>query len=320
MRRKRFKRTSPSLSRLITVVLLSTTLFLLACSGGDATSAPTSTPTPRSEATPRPTPATGTELNVGMISTDLGVGTNRIVFFLLDSDSEPITVPEADILTFFPADATGGEPFGTAKSRFRQWPVGGLGVYTARTNFDRAGTWGLKVSVTEADGSVMSAQGAFPVKESSSTPAIGSPAPQSQNKTSRDVGSLEELTTSSTPDPDLYLITIADALASGKPLVAVFATPAFCESFTCGPQVEVLQEIKDRYRGRANFIHVEIFDNPHEIQGDLERARTAPAVAEWGLPSEPWTFIVDRQGLVAAKFEAFTTAEEIEEELERVLR
>ena len=62
-----------------------------------------------------------------------------------------------------------------------------------------------------------------------------------------------------------------------------------------------------------------MFDNPHEIQGALSRARTVPAAAEWNLPSEPWTFVVDADGLVAAKFEGFATREELEDALAKVL-
>ena len=69
-----------------------------------------------------------------------------------------------------------------------------------------------------------------------------------------------------------------------------------------------------------SFIHVEMFDNPDEIQGDLSRARTVSAAAEWGLPSEPWTFVVDADGLIAAKFEGFATLDELEEALADVLR
>jgi peroxiredoxin len=35
-------------------------------------------------------------------------------------------------------------------------------------------------------------------------------------------------------------------------------------------------------------------------------------VAEWNLPSEPWTFIIDKEGKIHEKFEQFTTGEEIE--------
>ena len=42
-------------------------------------------------------------------------------------------------------------------------------------------------------------------------------------------------------------------------------------------------------------------------------------VEEWGLPTEPWTFVVDREGRVQAKFEQFTPAEEIEAALKDLL-
>ena len=270
------------------------------------------------------------------------------------------------------------EPDVTAVARFRAWPLGGVGVYTAQAAFDRAGAWGMDISVDgnwvppasspdttpgtpavavtiistdlgvganrlvftvldRSTGTTLSSPQAsislygpgsgaddvtttVYVKENSSTPAIGSPAPASMNKTSRDVEALDRLTTAPAPDPDLYRMTIREALASGMPLVVSFATPGYCQTATCGPQVEVLSGIKDRYRGRANFIHVEVFDNPHEIQGDLGKAQAVPSVEEWGLPTEPWTFIVDGGGAVSAKYEAFTTAEEIQEGLAAVLQ
>ena len=289
------------------VFLWLATLMVLSCSGGGPTA----------------TVAPSAELSIGVLSTDLGVGHNRLFFSLLEGDSSPVLVDEANVSIYSPADSSSeGDPTEAAVARFRKWPLGDRGVYTTQVNFDQPGTWGLTVAVTGVDGESRSTQETFQVKAKSSTPAIGSPAPPSKNKTSRDVGTLEELTTAVEPDPDLYAMTIAEALGSGKPFVVAFATPAFCATATCGPQVEVIRNIKDRYKNRVSFIHVEVFDNVEEIRrdGDLSVARTVAAVEEWGLPTEPWTFIVDRQGHVAAKFEAFTTAEEIEEELTKLLR
>ena len=282
------------------LLLIPITLVLLACSGGEAT------PTPQPSA--------------NVISSDLGVGPNRLVFFLLDSDSNPVKTPEAEVSIYYPAGSSEGEPKEVTRARFRQWPLGELGVYTAQVNFEQPGGWSFRVAFNRPDGSTVSALGSFAVKDSSATPAIGSPAPPSRNKTGRDVSSLDKLTTARPPDPELYIMTIAEAISSGKPLVVVFGTPAFCETATCGPQVKVVEGIKDKYKDRVNFIHVEIWDNPHLILGDLSRARSVPAVEEWGIPSEPWTFIVDSEGRIAAKFEAFTTGEEIEENLGKVLR
>ena len=137
--------------------------------------------------------------------------------------------------------------------------------------------------------------------------------------TSADGEDLRTITSASDPDPDLYKLSIHQALLEEKPLVVVFATPAFCVSATCGPQVEMVSQVKERYRDQANFIHVEVFKDPHLIQGRSPGGGLVAAVEEWGLPTEPWTFVVDRDGRVRAKFEQFTPAEEIEAVLRALL-
>ena len=97
--------------------------------------------------------------------------------------------------------------------------------------------------------------------------------------------------------------------------MAVFASPAFCTNAVCGPQLDVLQELKNAHADRANFVHVDFYDNPHEIQGDLDRARISPAVRDWKLPSIEWTFVIDSAGIVTARFEGFATYDEVEVEL-----
>ena len=123
---------------------------------------------------------------------------------------------------------------------------------------------------------------------------------------------ISQLTTDVDPDVELYAATIADALTDGKPLVVAFSTPAYCQTATCGPQLDVIKRIKADYGGAATFIHIEVYDNPHEIAGDLSRAVISPTLTEWGLPSEPWTFVMDGDGIVRAKFESFTTRDELE--------
>ena len=249
----------------------------------------------------------------------MSVGANRLVFALLDNDLIPVLGASVELSTIYMAGASSGDIQQVVDAPFRKWPLGEIGVYTAQLGFHQSGTWGLRVEATDTDGSTMAGTVGFVVADESSTPAIGSPAPRTRNKTSRDVGSLEELTSAIEPDPDLYKMTIEEALSAGRPLVVVFATPLFCSTATCGPQVEVIETVKELYKDEVNFIHIEVFDNLHEIEGDLSKARTAPAVEEWGLVSEPWTFIVDSEGRVAAKFEAFTTEDELREHLDIVL-
>ena len=57
---------------------------------------------------------------------------------------------------------------------------------------------------------------------------------------------------------------------------------------------------------------MEIFKDPHLIKDGRPTEGILPAVQEWGLPTEPWTFIIDADGLVSAKFEQFTPSQVIE--------
>ena len=269
-------------------------------------------------AEPTPPPATDTPAPAGavtiqVISTDLSVGRNRVAFALLNESGRVISTPNVRVNATAPG--ADGTPVQAGRATFRKWPLGDLGIYTAQLDFSTAGAWRLGVSIWGWGGVDGYGDGILEVKRESATPAIGSPAPASRNKTIDDVDGLEQLTTADPPDTDLYQLTIADALALGKPLVVVFATPAYCKTATCGPQVGEIETLKDRFKLEAAFIHVEVFDNPHLIQGDLERAVPVPATEEWGLLTEPWTFVVDSHGAIAAKFEAFTTAQEIEEAL-----
>ncbi len=289
-------------------------MLLLACSG-EGTQTP-ATPEP----TPAPTPSSEVKLELRPIvaSTDLALGDNRFVFAILDSESTPIRSPEVGV-TFLYLGESKSEAKATMRAQFRRWPTGQEGVYTTNVAFDETGQWGIEVSVQEADGSSKLGRSLFEVKKESSTPAIGSPAISSSNRTARDVGSLEELTTDPDPDPDLYQLTISEAIATKIPTVMTFATPAFCSTATCGPQVEIVKELKSKYSEQANFIHVEIYSNPLEMGGDVSKGRLAEAVFEWALPSEPWTFILNDDGKVSAKFEGFVTLHELEDALTLVI-
>ena len=275
------------------------------------------TPSPQLSPTPAPSPE---ELRLAFASSDLAVGSNRVVFGVLDDDEGPVRDAEVEVSTYFLTAAGGQEgPFETVDAVFRAWPVTPRGVLTAELNFDRPGEWGIGAVVTDAAGAERKASARVRVKEAPATPAIGAAAPRSDSKTLADVDGFKQITTDFEPDADFYGMTIAEALDSGKPLLVVFSTPAYCQTATCGPQLGVIKELKAEYAGKLNFIHIEVYDNPHEIEGDLSRAVISPTAEEWGLPSEPWTFIVDSDGSIRAKFEAFTTREELEAAISGVL-
>ena len=264
-------------------------------------------------------PRTAEGLQAILGTGDLGVGTNRFGF-VMTSQTGFVTEPTTKLTTrFVPDRGDESDVVQRATAYFQPWPYGNRGMYAGELEFDRAGTWKVDIEVAAPDGFPAVAQLIVEVGESTAAPRVGDPAIRSVTRTLDDVGSLAELSTGSLQDEDLYRTTLAAAIDSGTPTVVVFASPAFCTNAVCGPQVEVLQELKDLYKGQANFVHVDFYDNPHEIQGDLDRARISPAVTEWSLPSIEWTFVIDGGGTVTARFEGFATLSEVEAALKPLL-
>ena len=256
-----------------------------------------------------------------LATTQLQLGTQRVSFLLATTQSL-VKAPEATVSSTFLGEAgTNAETKAESKQAiFHLWPYGVRGAYTTDLTFGQTGNWRLDIEVDGPDGP-LSGSISLDVLEHSPVPEIGDIPPLSPNKTVHSVDSLEQLTTDYTPDPGLYQMTIGEAIITGRPTVIVFATPAFCTSPTCGPQVDTISELKELHVGEANFIHVELYDNPHEIQGDLTRAVFNGLVDRWGLSSIPhwsnesWTFILGADGRIAHRFEGFVTLVELEEAL-----
>ena len=284
-------------------------LAAASCASSPGTSTPTTRPALEAE---EPAGA----LTAILATTVLRQGQQRVAFILTRPDAL-VTAPQATVSSVY-LDGEGA-PGETRPATFYQWPYGVRGSYSTELDFSRAGSWRLDIEVEGSGGGMEKTSLLLDVKEEVGVAEVGMLPPFTRNKTTRDVQSLNELSSAGSPDPELYVYTIPEALISGMPTVVVFSTPAFCVSPTCGPQVEVLAEIKDQYRDVANFIHVELYDNPDDVQGDLSRARYSPLVESWGFLSvedwtnESWTFVLDREGQIAARFEAFIPKEELEQ-------
>jgi len=273
-----------------------------------------------------------TEVTAVVSNSELVVGENRFVVGLLDQDTEAITGAKV-AFRFFKLDGDQETPKGEAEAtaltversyththadgKVEKHSAGETGVYVAHPTFDEAGSWGVEVTAT-IDGKKFDPVGAaFTVLQEGRSVAVGAPAPQSDTLTLDDVTDITDIDTSDPPIPEMHTMTIAQAVTSGKPSVIVFATPAFCLSRICGPTKEVVDELFLLYKEQVNFVHVEPYD--------VEKARNGEglfpinATEQWGLQSEPWVFLVDRDGIVAAKFEGVVTLDELKADLDPLL-
>jgi hypothetical protein len=253
----------------------------------------------------------GPDLGLTMGSMDFGVGENRVVFLLVRNDGSLVQSPTARV-RFGGGDAQEPEegeavlePVGAHTHPQAAAPhdhADATDVYVARVRFPSAGRYWLVVDPGDEE---VQGIGAVDVRERTFTPAVGTPAPASENPT-LDEAPASEITTARPPDVELLRYSIADSLADHVPFVVVFATPAFCESRVCGPTVEVVQEVAGAFEGSGiRFIHVEIHESLDPKRG-FNRW-----VKEWNLPTEPWIFLVDGAGTIRAKFEGAVPVDEL---------
>jgi hypothetical protein len=184
------------------------------------------------------------------------------------------------------------------------------GIFWGEIDVPTAGTWitaavakdGAKTGVGIA-GAIVSDQVIHPVGEKATsvpTPVATSPA------------GIAKICTR-VPVDHMHYISLDDALTNGKPTVVSFATPKFCTSQLCGPVVDEQILVFEKFgRDKANFIHVEEFPTQ-------DVSVQSPPFVAWKLHSEPWVFVIDKAGVIRARFLGPAVAPMIEAALNPLL-
>ena len=253
----------------------------------------------------------GVPIQISIAASDLAVGEDRFAFAVLGVDNE--LLPDVDATaTFFRLEGESAEETDTVPATYYASRLPEAGTYVALTRFDRAGPWGVQISGTLPDGRAVAPNRVrFEVASRPRSPAVGDMAPPTANRTLATVPDIAALTSDPMPDPELYAMTVDEAVASGKPTVVVFATPGYCESRICTPVIDEVKAVAAAWRGRVNVIHLEVYKsfNPLVLADEMDA---------WGLETEPWTFVLTGDGHVAARLEGNATQAELVPLLERV--
>jgi hypothetical protein len=248
-----------------------------------------------------------------LVSSEISVGPNRFLVGLLNNKDAPVGSPKVRMhISFFDLDRSSTEPVSQTDMKWMWITRPYLGLYRGRASFDHAGKWGAEVRV-EGSGLRETVRSSFEVKTESLTPGLGEKVPGSDTPTARGSEGLKKISTDAHPDPRFYDKSIAEALDEHQPFVVTFATPKFCTSQVCGPMLDNVKEVA-RQRRDVTFIHVE----PYRLPADPANLQPVPAALEWGLPNEPWTFVVDGRGRLVAKYEGAVTPAELRAELRRL--
>jgi len=245
-------------------------------------------------------------VEIAIASSDLAVGRERFAFALLDGSKE--LLPDADLqLGFFKIQGDKAVQAGQAKARYYPSPLAGSGLYVAAVDFDQAGVWGLELTGSLADGQSIAPQRIrFTVAGHPAGPAVGEAPPPTANPTLVPGQDIRSISSDPEPDPELYAMTVDQARASGRPTLVLFATPGLCQSKLCQPVMGEVKALKARWRDKVNFIHVEVYASVSE-PGDLSATMQA-----WHLSTEPWVYLLDKEGRVANRLEGSASVTEIE--------
>jgi hypothetical protein len=169
-------------------------------------------------------------------------------------------------------------------------------VYTAKIDFPSDGEWRIAALIKQGDEVKATLLPSAVVGEFKRVPRVGDRAPLIHTPTPSDVGGdLSKITTRIPPDTQ-NRVDFADALGK-EPIVLLFATPQFCQSRVCGPVVDVAEQVKELYGDKAAFIHMEIYKDNDPSKGTRQQVRA------FHLPSEPWVFVIDRNGIIRSEIE-----------------
>jgi hypothetical protein len=254
----------------------------------------------------------------------LDKGSNRIGFALFDTAGKQLS--GADVALYI-GNTDGSAAHGpyTARSESLKVspqfeskqtstdPDSARAVYVADVPFKHNGKFAM-LAIAQLDGRLVATS---PISvqvggKKITPPAVGEKAPVIHTLTPADVaGDVSKIDTRIPPAPSLLKDDFADVVGK-KPVVITFATPQLCQSRVCGPVVDVVDEVQAKMGDKVSFIHQEVYEDNNINKGLRSQLQT------YKLQTEPWTFVIDRDGIIATRFEGAFSSGELERAVAKV--
>jgi hypothetical protein len=260
-----------------------------------------------------------------VMSSLITAGPSRFLYNVVDDAYRPLGGPDiASSVEFYALERDARQPVASVDASYLSSGLG-RGLYRAGVDFDCVGEWGAEISLKLPDGTTARERLRFEVQPTGPTPPIGATAPRSESLTASTLEELADVTTDPHPYAAGYTSTVAQAVTSGRPSMILFATPAFCQTGFCGPTVDLVKSVARDFEGRIVYVNVE----PYELQRTVDGLRPrldadghllpVAAARDYGIPVEPYLFVVDAAGDIFASFEGIVGADELRAALEDVL-
>src|SRR4051794_14948992 len=251
-------------------------------------------------------------------------GTNRIGFALFDNAGKQLSGAGVSLYIGATDGSSARGPFLARSESLKVSPQfeskqtatdpdAARGVYVADVPFKRNGKYAM-LAIAKLDGRLVATSpiGVQVGGKKVVPPGVGDKAPVIHTLTPADVaGDVKQIDTRIPPAPSLLKDDFADVVGK-KPVVITFATPQLCQSRVCGPVVDVVAQVQATVGDKVSFIHQEVYKD-NEINKGLR-----PQLIAYRLQTEPWTFVMDRNGVVSTRFEGAFSAGELERAVAKV--
>jgi len=244
---------------------------------------------------------------LGLASSVFTTGLNRLAFGVIDSHSGFVygktaiyvaPSPDQPAQGPYPAPAdvllTQGR-YRSKQAATEQDPF--AAIYAAPVPFKNPGRYSV-LALTETGGKRLASPGQIEVlaARDDRIPGVGDRPPPVETDTLASAhGDIASIDTR-VPPSDMHARSFADVLGK-RPVALLFATPQLCQSRVCGPVVDVALQMKAKYGDRIEFIHQEVYKDNNPSKGLRE------PLQRFNLPTEPWLFVVGRDGRITARLE-----------------
>ena len=308
---------------------MATVLLIAGCSDDSSSEDEQAPPPARAQDFPKPNGKSLQELLADLGSgpvlapsgQEFRTGTERFGFALFKEDRSQIT--DASVAVYA-APAGGGPAKGPYLARYESLavtpqfqsrqtatdPDAARSIYTTEIPFEKPGQYEL-LGIARQGGKLVAATTPTPgivVKDPAkdAIPAVGSTPPRIHTPTEASAGGDVASIDTRLPPSSMHDADFADVLGK-KPVVLLFATPQLCQSRVCGPVVDIAEQVKAKLASDdVEFIHMEVFRDNQIDKG------IRPQMAAFHLLSEPWLFVFDGSGKVAARIEGAYSERELE--------
>jgi len=244
---------------------------------------------------------------LGMATSVFIPGKNRVAFGMIDDQSGFVygktalyvaPTPDSKALGPFPAPADVLITQGRYRSKQAATEADPFAaVYAAQVPFKKPGDYSI-LAVTKDGSKTFAAPGQVKVvsRADDRIPEVGEMAPKVETDTKASArGDIASIDTR-TPPSDMHEKSFADVVGK-QPVALLFATPQLCQSRVCGPVVDVALQQKSTYGDQVEFIHQEVYEGNDPKKGLREPLK------RFNLQTEPWLFVVGKDGRITARLE-----------------